>query len=307
MSRLTLPVPRGVELHRAVASYGYFVLAPNRWEPASQTLMRVLKTQNREPFTVQVRQRSTAPHPLIIETSQTLSRDEQARVKAAISRMLRLDEDFSLWHQVWPKDAKRRRFDRMFRSPSLWEDMVKTITGCNVAWRNTMTMNRRLCDCFGEGGFPSPQQIASVSAETVQGKARVGYRAPWIVDLAHQFCDGSFDPAWYESPDRTSDELFKSLKKLKGFGAYAAANVCMLLGHYDRLAIDTETYRHFEQVYGQPRGDNPTAQHATIQAHYQQYEPYAFLAYWFELWHVYEQQRGPAWTWENDQPWTVLP
>ena len=77
------------------------------------------------------------------------------------------------------------------------------------------------------------------------------------------------------------------LTRIHGVGPYAANNLCMLLGRYDRLAIDTETYRHFEQVHGIDTSARDTAVHQRIEQHYAAYCPYQYLVYWFELWHGY--------------------
>ncbi|VAX41960.1 hypothetical protein MNBD_PLANCTO03-2280, partial [hydrothermal vent metagenome] len=41
-TRLTIRVPADFVLSRDVCSYGYFLLAPNRWDTKSQTLARTL-------------------------------------------------------------------------------------------------------------------------------------------------------------------------------------------------------------------------------------------------------------------------
>ena len=51
--------------------------------------------------------------------------------------------------------------------PERIEDMVKTITGCNVTWRNTMSMNRLLCERLGGGAFPTPARRSCASASRV--------------------------------------------------------------------------------------------------------------------------------------------
>ena len=308
MSRLTLPTPRGFRLHKAVCSYGYFLLAPNRWLPTRRVLVRPLTLKRGGAVTVRIRQPGVSA-PLRIDTKSRLERDEISEVKAAVARMLRLDEDTSGWRKVRTEEARRRGFDRLFRSPTLFEDMIKTITGCNVAWRNTIAMNRLLCEHFGEpvreGGeenaFPTPTRLASADAGELNRLARVGYRADRIIRLADDFVQNRLDPAWFEELARTTDELHGAIASLHGFGPYATANVLQLLGRYDRLAIDTETYRHFEQVHGLPRGDDPKKHHPRIERHYRRFAPYQFFAYWFELWRQYEQRFGDAWHWDRDE------
>ncbi|MFW5682106.1 MAG: DNA-3-methyladenine glycosylase family protein [Phycisphaeraceae bacterium] len=317
MSRLTLPVPRGFRLHKTVCSYGYFLLAPNRWQPVERVLIRPLLLESGGAVRVRVSQPAVSK-PLRIDTRCKLSRAEAASIKAAVGRMLRLHEDLTGWRKVRTEEARRRGFGRMFRSPSLFEDMVKTITGCNVAWRNTISMNRLLCEHYGEptrdgslGGenpephsdnaFPTPTRLAGATPQELNRLTRVGYRAERIIRLARDFAEGRLDPAWFEDPARSTDELHDAIASLHGFGPYATANVLMLLGRYDRLAIDTETYRHFEQVHGLPRGDDPQKNHDRIERHYRRFAPYEFIAYWFELWREYEKRFSDARNWGREE------
>jgi 3-methyladenine DNA glycosylase/8-oxoguanine DNA glycosylase len=201
--------------------------------------------------------------------------------------------------------AKRRRFDRMFRSPTLFEDMVKTITSCNVTWRNTIAMNRLMVEHVGNGGFPTPEQLADYGEERLKARCKVGYRAERIVRLARAVADGNLDLARFEDPTRTSDELYESFRGIHGLGPYAAANLCHLVGRYDRLPIDTETYRHFCLHFNvkRPKGNDAKGLarlHRKIEKHYAQFAPYPFLAYWFELWEDYQSRKGPAWRWDRD-------
>jgi 3-methyladenine DNA glycosylase/8-oxoguanine DNA glycosylase len=214
--------------------------------------------------------------------------------------MLRLDEDFSPWRRVHP-EARRRGFDRLFRSPTLFEDMVKTITGCNVTWPNTMRMNALLCDRVGGGGFPTPGQLAQVTPAWLKGQCKVGYRAKRIVMLARAAALGRLDLERFERPGRGGGEVYEDLCRIHGIGPYAAANILQLLGRYDRLAIDSETYRHFRQAYGVPTprtAGGLRRLHRRIERHYACYAPYQFLAYWFELWRGYERRAGDARAWD---------
>jgi 3-methyladenine DNA glycosylase/8-oxoguanine DNA glycosylase len=215
--------------------------------------------------------------------------------------MLRLDEDLSGWFAVAPPEARARGFGRLIRSPTFFEDAVKTITGCNVAWPNTIRMNALLCEAFGDGAFPEPMHLAHVEPERVKQQTKVGYRAGRIVALARLIHEGALKPTELADPELPTDELLQRLKQLPGIGPYAAANLCQLLGRYEPLAIDTETYRHFRQHLGVPTPDNPKHLHPAIDARYASYAPYQFLAYWFELWVAYERAVGPAVTWEPSE------
>ncbi|MEL7090087.1 MAG: hypothetical protein AAGL98_16890, partial [Planctomycetota bacterium] len=43
---LTLTPPPRFDLHRAVCSYGYFILAPNHWDVEKKVLRRPLRTSD---------------------------------------------------------------------------------------------------------------------------------------------------------------------------------------------------------------------------------------------------------------------
>ena len=56
---------------------------------------------------------------------------------AQVVRMLRLgpsDIDQIRAFQSMHEEAQQENFGHMFRSPTLWEDMVKTITLCNCGF-----------------------------------------------------------------------------------------------------------------------------------------------------------------------------
>ena len=52
----SLVVPSGFDLAKAVCSYGYFMLPPNKWLPADQAFERPLRTVTKRKVTVKVSQ-----------------------------------------------------------------------------------------------------------------------------------------------------------------------------------------------------------------------------------------------------------
>jgi len=215
--------------------------------------------------------------------------------------MLRLDMSsgsLARWYGL-SAAARREGYGRLFRSPTFFEDVVKTMTGCNVSWPNTISMNRRLvARVAGDGGFPTPGMLAGWSPSKLKRAAKVGYRAERIIRLARDVDSGRLDLAWFESPARTSDELYEALRAIHGVGDYAASNLLQCLGHFDRLAVDSETIRHFRQFHGATGDARAIEQRA--RAHYDGYAPFQFLAYWHELWRDYERRIGRANGWSAD-------
>ncbi len=303
MSRktMTLNVPQGFHLARAVCSYGYFLLAPNRWWPLEGALDRPFRGAGSRVIRTRITQASDADQ-LTITAASVLSAKDKALIHEQAGRMFRLTESdaiFKGFHKVCPQ-AKKRGFARLFRSPTVFEDIVKTMTGCNVTWPNTMRMNKLLVEHIGHGDFPTPHELSTVDPAKLKALCKVGYRADRIIRLARETIEGSRDLARLEDTASPTETVFEDLKTIHGIGDYAAGNMCQLLGRYDRLAIDSETYRHFRMHHKIETPDNPAKLNPVIHAYYARYAPYEFLAYWFELWRFYEKRVGDAWTWDAD-------
>lgn len=278
-----IPLPVDFSLPAAVCSYGFYMLAPNRWE--NGRLHRPLRDPAGRVIDLTIRQQCRT---LIVESSRSVS----AQILPGVVRMLRIDEDIRPFHALCPA-AARKNFGRIFRSPSLFEDIVRTITSCNVAWKQTIRMNQLLCDHVGAAGdFPTPPELASWTPAKLAEVCRVGYRADRIIRLARQVDSGKLDLAWFEDPNRATEELNDALLELHGIGPYAANNILQLLGRHDRLPIDSEVIRHMKEKHG-ARG---SLRRIAAAAHhrYEPFAPHQFLAYWFELWFRYDFSASSA-------------
>jgi len=327
-TRLTVRVPGDYVLARDVCSYGYFLLAPNRWDPATLTFSRVLDLSE-GPALIRIRQEGArhAPArggdgdddgvppgrpgaPLIVMASRGLTRAEQREARRQIGRMLRLDEGEEViaeFHRVDPRWKKSGR-GRLMRSPTFFEDVIKTVTSCNVTWPSTIIMNARLCAVYGRGnreigrGFPSAKRIAGVKPGRLRARCTVGYRDQRIVELAKMFAAGprrgGIDVEWFEDPSTPDEAIHAALLQWPGIGPYAAANIMQLLGRYRRLPLDTESIRHGKTILGMTGSDRAIMK--AIHAHFAPFGEHAFRSYWFELWDFYEAKRGRSWTWDRE-------
>ena len=292
MSRLTLnPLP-DYDLSRDVPSYGYFLLAPNRWDPETRALIRPLQLEGGV-ATLTVAQPSGAGTTIRIGADRSLSRAEINQAKRLLSRSLRVDEDIADFHRVDPR-WKRSGRGRLFRSPTLFEDVIRTVTNCNITWPGTILINERLCEVINPA-FPTPHQLARRKPASLRARCKVGYRDQRIVDLAGMFARGEVDVDRLEDPATPDDEVEKTLLAWPGIGPYAAANIMQLLGRYSRLALDTESVRHAKVVLGMNGSSNHIMKR--LAAHYEPFGAHKFRSYWFELWDFYEQKKGPAHTW----------
>lgn len=315
MPTIKVGVPADYDLPRDACSYGYFVLAPNYWDVKGQALWRVFDL-GRRAVLAKATQPKGAGTSLTIWTGEKLAKPEAAALRIQLSRMLRLDEDaahIAKFHTLDPRFACNGR-GRLFRSPTLFEDVIKTVTSCNVTWPSTMQMNRRLCEVLGKKAttpknaplahaFPTPSKLARTIAATLRARCRVGYRDVRMIALARLFTlppsKGGIDQARLANPATPDEAVFELLIELPGIGPYAAANIMQLLGRYSRLPLDTESVRHGKAVLGM-KGSSAQIMRR-VKKHFAPFGAHAFRSYWFELWELYERKHGPSHTWERDQ------
>jgi len=317
VTRLTITPPADYDLARDACSYGYFRLWPNRWDAETQTFHRVLDLEE-GPARVAISQ-SKPGGPLRIVADRRLSRPEQGEAKRGISRMLRLDESAEVIGAFHAVDGrwKGSGHGRLMRSPTLFEDIVKTVTSCNVQWSSTIFMNRRLCEVLGTPvaskrrddplpthTFPDAPRLARTKASTLRRRCRLGYRDQRLVDLARLFAPRGkrppeIDEAWLEDPATPADELHATLLSLPGIGPYAAANIMQLLGRYERLPLDSEAVRHGRTVLGFDGTDAQVMRQ--VERHFAPFGEHTFRSYWFELWTHYERKAGPACSWASEE------
>jgi 3-methyladenine DNA glycosylase/8-oxoguanine DNA glycosylase len=307
----TISVPEDYDLPRDYCSYGYFLLRPNHWNVKRRVFTRDFSIE-RVPFRVEVSQKGVGER-LRVASSRALSAKSRATVTGWLTRMLRLDEPGSVigeFHRLDPRWKKSGR-GRLMRSATMFEDVIKTVTSCNVTWPSTVQMNRRLCEVLGGGKaamgvhpFPEASKVAGTRAQTLRARCRVGYRDARIVELARMFRRGEVKPAWFEDPATPDEAVYGALLELPGIGPYAAANIMQLLGRYGRLPLDTESVRHGKAVLGYEGSSAEIMKR--VRAHYEPFKSHAFRSYWFELWSFYESKHGASWTWERDSTGTMF-
>ncbi|MEX0822295.1 MAG: hypothetical protein WD021_09140, partial [Rhodothermales bacterium] len=132
---------------------------------------------------------------------------------------------------------------RLLRAASVWEDLAKTLLTTNTSWEMTRRMVARLNEMGdgrgGEYAFPSAAQVASVPFEAMAAQVGAGYRNAYLYELATRIAEGDIDVEAWERSDLPSEDLFRELRSLSGFGPYAAGSTLKLLGRFDYLALDS--------------------------------------------------------------------
>jgi 3-methyladenine DNA glycosylase/8-oxoguanine DNA glycosylase len=218
-------------------------------------------------------------------------------ILAATGHVLRLDEDLSGFYAVAADDPElawaTQGAGRMIRSPTVFEDVVKTICTTNCTWSATERMVGALVEHLGEQAagapadgpygraFPSPPAMAEADESFYRDVMRAGYRGAYLRTLAESVAGGCLDLeelAHASKEELPDDEVAARLLALPGVGPYAAAHVMMLLGRYSRLVLDSWTRPKYATVRG-----GRAVKDATIERRFRRYGPYAGLAFWLLL------------------------
>lgn len=296
-----LPV-RPFHFVHTVRSHGWVNLSPNSWDAETNTVHRTQRLSNGKMALLAIHEGGTPKRPQIsIDVSHTkpLSQADQNEIVTVVNRMFRADVDLSDFYALCQKRGKQwhpitQGLGRLFRSPTVFEDIVKTMATVNMQWGGTRAMMQRLVDTLGEPfpgdntkkAFPTPEAIADSSLEFFQKEIRMGFRNQYVITLAQRIVNQEINVEAFKHSDMTTSELKKELKKIKGIGDYAAANVLMLLGRYDEITIDSVCRDFFSKKYckGEPSSDQD------ILKKYAKWGEWKFLAFWFEIWTWYHNQ-----------------
>jgi 3-methyladenine DNA glycosylase/8-oxoguanine DNA glycosylase len=263
-----------VDFRRTLASHGVAELLPNRLEEEAWTLETTLAVGGRAQ-TVRVGE----GRPGYADV------DGAPEVLDVVRHMLRLDEDLSRFYAMIADDDQlawaRRGAGRMLRSPSVFEDVVKTVCTTNCAWSGTVRMVTALVENLGVEGrtFPSPEAMAEAGDDFYRDVARAGYRGPYLRAIAAAVADGTLDlEALDGRSDLPDEEVAERLLALPGVGPYAAAHIMMLLGRYGRLILDSWTRPTYARIAGRK-----TVKDTTIERRFRRYKDFAGLAFWLYL------------------------
>ncbi|HXY85228.1 MAG TPA: hypothetical protein VEH52_07060 [Gaiellaceae bacterium] len=273
-----------VDFARTIASHGVVELPPNRLDFAAHALETTLAVDGGARTLRLSRNDDHARIALVAGQADTAMRRELARV---VRYMLRLDEDLSDFYELCTADPDldwcASGAGRMLRSPTVFEDVVKTILTTNTAWSGTTKMATALVDHLGAeapgGGraFPTPAAMAGVEETFYRETVRAGYRAAYLVRLATDVADGTVELETLADPELSDDDVAARLLALPGVGPYAAAHVMLIsLGRYSRLVLDSWTRPTYSRLVGAKRQLKDT----TIERRFGRYGRWAGLAFW---------------------------
>lgn len=289
------PARKPFNFSSVVGSHGWRQLAPFSFDEASNTLSYILRLSNARVIELKL---SGGKDGVNVETDK-LNKSEQSGVTDAVTWMFGLDMDFSAFYaasRAEPKLArvKKQALGRVLRSPTLFEDVIKTILTTNTLWGATKNMTRKLVDEFGSAlsgatngsaveapkAFPTPEAIAASDPETIKERIRVGYRAPAIHQLAVRIAKRQFDLESLKTSNLPTLELRRELMAINGVGPYAAANLLLILGRSDFIPIDSWALKLVSHEWY--KGKPITARE--VEKCFEKWGKFKGLAFWFWDW-----------------------
>ncbi len=287
--KLTILAHQPFNFHNAVRSHGWYQMAPFSYDEEAGILHYVIRLGTGKVLEMHIRE---APGGVSIETNEKLTKAEAAELTETVNWMLGLDMDFSAFYAAARKEPKLAHAEklargRVLRSPTFFEDVLKTILTTNTLWAATKRMNANLIATYGDPlpttdkkAFPVPASIAASSPEVLKEAVRVGYRAEFIHELAVRVASGELELESLKTSDLPTLELRKELLKIKGIGPYAAANLLMILGRSDFIPVDSWALKLVSHEWYDGEPVTPKQ----VEQHFEEWGEFKGLAYWFWDW-----------------------
>ncbi len=203
-------------------------------------------------------------------------------------RILRLDDDLTRFYRLAASDPEISWVvtgaGRMVRSPTVFEDVVKTICTTNCSWSGTERMVGALVRHLGAsspaGGhaFPTPAAMAEAELSFYRDEVRAGYRGAYLQSLARAVAHGEVDLEALNAPELPDDQAEARLLALPGVGPYATAHIMLTaLGRNRLLILDSWTRPTFAQLSGRKPSDQ------AIRRRFRRFDDYQGLAFWLYL------------------------
>ncbi|UCD44487.1 MAG: hypothetical protein JSV27_10235 [Candidatus Bathyarchaeota archaeon] len=258
---IPMEVPEGFDLWVTISSSSWSELAPFGMDVEEKTLTRVHRLRSGRVVRLTLSQGVRGTLVVHVESLVELDEPDLREIEDTVEGILMLDEDRSFLYALlegypvygWVREVGA---GRSVRSPTVFEDVVKTICTTNASWGLTMGITKRLCEKLGDpfsdglSTFPTPLQVATSTEEFLRREVKSGYRSPYLIELATSIADGELDvEAWKTSPE-DSFSLKQTVKAVKGVGNLSADNILKLLGRHDFLALEDWSMGRFAEIHG---------------------------------------------------------
>lgn len=292
-STFLLRTPSDFAFWRTAYSHGWCDLLPFSFDPADQTLSRVLALSDGSIVACTLRAAQGGIR-VTCSSGSPITTAHRSEIRAALRTCLRMDEDMSeLYRIVRPLPAYRwiaqHHAGRLLRAPTMFEDAVKMICTTNCTWALTVQMVRGLVGRFGPGdgthtAFPGPEAVAGATETILRKECSTGYRAPALLELATAVASGRLAIEQWRETTLATDELFDAMCEVRGIGPYAAGNLLRLVGRYDYLGLDSWVRKQWRTLHAHGRAVSD----ARIERFYEPYGSWRGIMFWLEMtrdWH----------------------
>src|SRR6266852_2023780 len=228
------PAGEVIDLRRVFLSHGIAELPPMRLDQKAWTFEITVPLARIGARTLLISE-ARPGHGLISVTGQALTPQVGAAVMAQVRHVLSLDVDLTPFYAVAAEDPDLAWVltgaGRMVRSPTVFEDVVKTICTTNTSWGGTMRMVNALVQHLGEKApgappdspygraFPTPAAMAAAPPSFYKKVVGAGYRGPYLKALSTSVAKGRVDLEALATAPRDGlpdDEVAASLQALPG-------------------------------------------------------------------------------------------
>jgi len=280
-----ISTPKGFNFGLTVRSHGWYNLAPFFYDATRNTLSYTFAGTKGKPVAAVI---SEVRNGVRIDLDRAVP--DRSGIEEKVRHILRLDDELNAFYEGcctgtefdW---VRKRGAGRLLRSPTVYEDLVKTLCTTNCSWALTEKMVSNLVDMLGGGShFPDPETMAAQDEKFYRNEIKAGYRSPFFVELARSVASKSVDPEEWLTSELPTDELKKQIKSVKGVGDYAAENMLKLLGRYDGLALDSWLRGQFYKKHNSGK----VCSDKKIEKRYSKYGEWMGLAIWCDMtedWH----------------------
>jgi N-glycosylase/DNA lyase len=285
MLKFTLPTDKSFRFRPTIESHGWFRLPPFAYDIQTGVLERVQRISSGGITRIQI---SESDHGLTVIAEGDATEHDVAEIESVVGRVLCMDWDMADFYAAlrdlpvyaW---VEANGAGRLLRSPTVWEDLTKTLMTTNTTWRQTIGMCERLCALGDDSPFghvyPTPEQIAAHSSDALTESIRCGYRGAYLHELATRIASGDLDIESWIDPELDSGDLYKRMIAVKGFGDYAVGSMMRLLGHHDRLSIDSVC----RDMYKTRHNDGEKSDDKAIRAHYEPHGRWRGMLMWMDV------------------------
>ena len=283
---LRIKKPKDFDFKNTVRSHGWYDLPPFYFDEVNTSLNYVFSDKKGGKHVAG----SIMDCGDSIVVNLTNSAVSSSKIERDVRHILRLDDEMaefyeSVRHEPRLSWVSKIGAGRLLRSPTVFEDAVKTMCTTNCSWSLTRSMVNKLVERLGAeaaGGakaFPTAASMAAMDEKFYRDEIRAGYRSPYFVEFAVRVAEGSLDPESWLHSELPTAELKKEIRRVKGFGDYAADNLLKLLGRYDGLALDSWLRGSFYRKHNRGKACNDKK----ITKFYSNFGRWQGLAIWCDM------------------------